>query len=44
MSDRFAQKVLGQSLDGGMAIYISDKGRVRIRFPAHAAAYWFLDL
>jgi len=44
MSERFGRNVLGQLLDEKLLISNSEKGRVRLGFPAHAAAYWFPDL
>ncbi len=44
MSERFGRNVLRQLLDEKLLISNSEKGRVRLGFPAHAAAYWFPDL
>jgi hypothetical protein len=44
MSERSGRNVLGQLLDEKLLISNSGKGRVRLGFPAHAAAYWFPDL
>ncbi len=44
MSERTGRNILKQLLDEGLIIARSEKGAVRLGFPATAASYWFPDL
>lgn len=44
MSERTGRNILKQLLDEGLVLARSEKGAVRLGFPAAAASYWFPDL
>lgn len=44
MSERTGRTILKNLLDEGLLLSKSEKGFVRLGFPAHAASYWFPDL
>lgn len=44
MSERTGRNILKELLDEGLIITRSEKGAVRLGFPATAAGYWFPDL
>ncbi len=44
MSERTGRNVLKELLDEGLVLSRSEKGAVRLGFPAAAAGYWFPDL
>ena len=44
MSERTGRTILKGLLDEGLLSTKSEKGAVRLGFPAHAASYWFPDL
>ena len=44
MSERTGRTILKNLLDEGLLFSRSEKGAVRLGFPAHAAGYWFPDL
>ncbi|HMV85166.1 MAG TPA: Fic family protein [Blastocatellia bacterium] len=44
MSERTGRNILKTLLDEGMLLTRSDKGPVRLGFPAHVAGYWFPQL
>jgi Fic family protein len=44
MSERTGRNILKNLLDEGLLRSKSEKGAVRLGFPAHAASYWFPDL
>lgn len=44
MSERTGRNILRELLDEGLILSRSEKGAVRLGFPAAAASYWFPDL
>lgn len=44
MSERTGRKILNQLLDEGLLVSSSEKGAVRLGFPATAASYWLPNL
>lgn len=44
MSERTGRNILKELLDEGLILSRSEKGAVRLGFPAAAASYWFPDL
>jgi len=44
MSERTGRNILKELLDEGLILTRSEKGAVRLGFPATAAGYWFPDL
>jgi Fic family protein len=44
MSERTGRNILKNLLDEGLLLSKSEKGAVRLGFPAHAAGFWFPDL
>ncbi len=44
MSERTGRNILKELLDEGLILTRSEKGAVRLGFPATATGYWFPDL